>query len=100
MPLTSLNLPIAALFGWSTPFTILVLAVPVVFLSLVVAVSRRYKRCPSNRILVIYGRTGAGAVPAPWSTSERADMLTRAVHVASLHEAVYLNWCLLLSRRR
>jgi len=43
------------------------------------------------------GRKGAAA--APWSTSECADMLTRAVHVASLHEAVYLTWCLLLSRR-
>ena len=43
------------------------------------------------------GRTGGATTP--WSTSERADMLTRAVHVASLHEAVYLTWCLLLSRR-
>ncbi len=48
------------LLGWSTPFTILVLAVPVVFLSLLAAFSRRFKRCPSNRILVIYGRTAKG----------------------------------------
>lgn len=36
-----------------------VAAVFVVF-SFLVVLARRYKRCPSNRILVIYGKTGAG----------------------------------------
>src|SRR5262245_57189088 len=36
-------------------------AVAALFLfSIVVLASRRYKRCPSNRILVIYGKVGSG----------------------------------------
>ncbi|MEO0650803.1 MAG: SPFH domain-containing protein [Planctomycetota bacterium] len=31
-----------------------------ILLGMLVALSRRYKRCPSNRVLVIYGRTGKG----------------------------------------
>lgn len=38
----------------------IVLAVPVLIIALLVAFSRRYKRCPSNRILVIYGKTAKG----------------------------------------
>ncbi|HUT61190.1 MAG TPA: SPFH domain-containing protein [Phycisphaerae bacterium] len=38
-------------------FIILAVIVIVIFLSF----AQRYKRCPSNRILVIYGRTGKGA---------------------------------------
>jgi flotillin len=38
----------------------LVIGVVVVFLSFVVMLSNRYKRCPSNRILVIYGKVGGG----------------------------------------
>jgi len=30
------------------------------FLSIVILVVRRYKRCPSNRILVVYGKSGKG----------------------------------------
>ena len=33
----------------------------VLALTLFVTVVKRYKRCPSNRILVIYGKTGSGA---------------------------------------
>lgn len=36
-----------------------VVAVFVAF-SFLLVIARRYKRCPSNRILVIYGKTGAG----------------------------------------
>jgi len=40
-----------------------------------------------------------GAAPAtkiePWSAEERADLLARAVALAGLHEAVYLELCLL-----
>lgn len=36
------------------------LAVGVVLFSLLMLVVKRYKRCPSNRVLVIYGKTGGG----------------------------------------
>jgi hypothetical protein len=40
---------------------------------------------------------GASERPAaPWSTSEQSELLGRAARMASLHEAVYLAWCLLL----
>ena len=45
-----------------TPWVLTALAVVFVFFVLVVAFSRRYKRCPSNRILVIYGKTREGRV--------------------------------------
>jgi flotillin len=38
----------------------LVLAAVVIFAGFVMVLATRYKRCPSNRILVIYGKTGAG----------------------------------------
>lgn len=37
----------------------IVVGVLVIF-SFLLVIARRYKRCPSNRILVIYGKTGAG----------------------------------------
>ena len=33
----------------------------VVFISVLWALSSRYQRCPANRILVIFGKTGQGA---------------------------------------
>src|SRR6201997_4473031 len=39
---------------------VIAVAVGLVFLSFVVMLSSRYKRCPSNRVLVIYGKTGGG----------------------------------------
>ncbi len=39
---------------------LLVLAAVVIFASFIMVLATRYKRCPSNRILVIYGKTGAG----------------------------------------
>ncbi|REK18606.1 MAG: flotillin family protein [Planctomycetota bacterium] len=38
----------------------LVLLIPVVLFSTVILIKRQYKRCPSNRVLVIYGKTGRG----------------------------------------
>ncbi len=32
----------------------------IILMSFLLVIARRYKRCPSNRILVIYGRTGLG----------------------------------------
>jgi len=40
---------------------ILALIVGVVVFVLFVTIAKRYKRCPSNKILVIYGKTGSGA---------------------------------------
>ncbi len=33
-----------------------------IFFGLVVVLTRRFKRCPSNRVLVVYGRSGSGKV--------------------------------------
>ena len=46
-------------FGWllTVGFTILI------FFVLVVTFIRRYKRCPSDRILVVYGKVGDGNLP-------------------------------------
>ncbi len=37
-----------------------IVAILLVLFSLILVLARRFKRCPSNRILVIYGKTGAG----------------------------------------
>jgi len=50
------------ILGGGLPWVLTALAAAFVFFGLIVAFSRRYKRCPSNRILVIYGRTTAGRV--------------------------------------
>jgi len=40
---------------------ILGLILAFIVIGLVLALAKRYKRCPSNKILVIYGKTGSGA---------------------------------------
>src|SRR3989339_321516 len=40
---------------------ILGIIIAVVLLTLFITLAKRYKRCPSNRILVIYGKTNSGA---------------------------------------
>jgi len=39
---------------------VLIVLATMVFFGFVILVTKRYKRCPSNRVLVIYGRTGGG----------------------------------------
>ncbi|HWA97571.1 MAG TPA: SPFH domain-containing protein [Pirellulales bacterium] len=39
---------------------LLALFTAIVFFSFVMLLARRYKRCPSNRVLVIYGKAGSG----------------------------------------
>ena len=39
---------------------ILSVAAGIVFVTFVILLVKRYKRCPSNRVLVIYGKTGGG----------------------------------------
>ena len=51
-----------SLLGSSAPWALTALAAVFVFFALVVAFAKRYKRCPSNRILVIYGRSTSGRV--------------------------------------
>jgi flotillin len=41
-------------------FALIIAAVMAFFFTFLVLVSRQYKRCPSNRILVIYGAVGRG----------------------------------------
>lgn len=40
---------------------ILSLILGVAVIILIISLAKRYKRCPSNRILVVYGKTGSGA---------------------------------------
>ena len=40
--------------------TLIAVAVVLTLFGLVMLLARRYKRCPSNRVLVIYGKTGGG----------------------------------------
>ena len=40
---------------------ILAVILGIVVLALILFLAKRYKRCPSNKILVIYGKTGSGA---------------------------------------
>jgi len=62
--LMSTSLLFAAPGDWLTGanfyFTVGAVLAAVVFLSFVMLLSARYKRCPSNRVLVIYGRAGQG----------------------------------------
>ena len=39
---------------------LMVLTAVLIFVGFLMVLATRYKRCPSNRILVIYGKTGAG----------------------------------------
>jgi len=57
-------LPLAQAELLSNPVTIAV-AVVLIFFGFVFAIARRYKRCPSNKILVIYGRTAKGQSAKP-----------------------------------
>ena len=41
-------------------YLILVGAIVAIFFSVIVALATRYKKCPSDRILVVYGKVGAG----------------------------------------
>jgi len=43
---------------------VIVIMVMLVFLGLVILLAKQYKRCPSNRVLVIYGRTPGGGKAA------------------------------------
>jgi len=47
-------------FVWMAVMIVLVL---IIFLSFLALVLKHYERCPSNRVLVIYGNTGRGEAP-------------------------------------
>ncbi|MEX2140610.1 MAG: SPFH domain-containing protein, partial [Pirellulales bacterium] len=51
--------------GLQTSTIVAFVLVAMFFVSIAILFSSRYKRCPSNRVLVIYGRTGAGNVARP-----------------------------------
>ncbi len=48
--------------GQGLAWTLIPIAAVFVLFALIVAFARRYKRCPSNRVLVVYGKTAAGQV--------------------------------------
>lgn len=63
--MTSLQLPSLALmqFDLNTdmlPIAFMIVVGGLVLVSFMLVVARRYKRCPSNRVLVVYGKTSAG----------------------------------------
>ena len=53
-------LPLAQLPGGENAFLYMIVAAVVVIGGMFMLLARRYKRCPSNKILVIYGRTAGG----------------------------------------
>lgn len=56
-------LALAQRTGDSGPLIILLAAaVVLIFFGLLVVLAKRYKRCPSNRVLVVYGRSKSGLV--------------------------------------
>ena len=58
----ALTIPQETLLGGAPFWVLAVLAVVLLLFALLVAFARRYKRCPSNRILVVYGRSSKGRV--------------------------------------
>lgn len=63
--ISHMNTPIALQFGDSDVMLYIVLASVLVVFGFVFAIARRYKRCPSNKILVVYGRTQKGQSAKP-----------------------------------
>lgn len=43
-----------------------------------------------------HARAAGPAIPAAWSESDRSELVRRAARLASLHEAIYLEWCCLI----
>jgi flotillin len=48
------------LVGGDLAWPLTIIAIVVMVMGTLIVLAKRYKRCPSNRILVIYGRTGKG----------------------------------------
>jgi uncharacterized protein (DUF2252 family) len=47
---------------------------------------------------VAHARASEGPAKTPWSKSDCFELVRRAARMASLHEAIYLEWCLLLRK--
>ncbi|MBI1382208.1 MAG: flotillin family protein [Planctomycetaceae bacterium] len=54
--------PVLAQLDAAALWVALAASIVVIFFGLVVTLARRYKRCPSNRVLVVYGRSKSGKV--------------------------------------
>ena len=50
----------------SNVFVLIIIAVVLVFIGMVLTLAKQYKRCPSNRILVVYGKVKAGRSSATY----------------------------------
>lgn len=61
------NVPVLAQFQMPANLVpvLMVVAAVIILASFAMMIATRYKRCPSNRILVIYGRTSAGQSSRP-----------------------------------
>jgi flotillin len=53
------------LLGFSSTTIVAIVLVAMFVVSIAILFSSRYKRCPSNKVLVIYGRTGQGNASRP-----------------------------------
>jgi len=60
MMLSILNLALPQGEGTNPYLAFIILAVVLTLAGFILMIARRYKRCPSNRILVIYGKTSQG----------------------------------------
>src|SRR5262245_2574022 len=51
---------LAADFSFQAALAAIAVAIGILLVGFIIFVAKRFKRCPSNRILVIYGKVGAG----------------------------------------
>lgn len=56
------TLPVLAQIEAATLWVALAASLVIIVFGMVVTLARRYKRCPSNRVLVVYGRSKSGKV--------------------------------------
>ena len=73
------TIPVVACFAAGDPSSLMIflgaigILVAIVAFSLVTLLANRYKRCPSNRVLVIYGKAGRATKRPPASTAGPAS---------------------------
>ena len=58
MSATTLMIAQAPGLGGDMIWPLVILAFVLMVMGMLVLLAKRYKRCPSNRVLVIYGKTG------------------------------------------
>ena len=85
---------------------LLAMVLAVVLLVLFVGLARRYKRCPSNKVLVIYGKTRGGAARCihggaafiwPLIVTNSWDMYTLPVGLSTFADEADVQWELVMT---